>query len=115
MLFKIEALKDRDGELAKKRRDVADREGLETDPKYYKGINNTLINMPHLKNFTTYSGAAEEIQKRIPHNYFSEFGSITLGEKIAGGITIGCGVAIALILELQSNMVELIPNDWVNE
>jgi hypothetical protein len=53
---------------------AAQKEGLETDPKYYKGINNTLANFPHLKNFTSYEGAADEIQRRIHPNYFSDFG-----------------------------------------
>lgn len=101
ILIDIEPLEDRSERQAELAKAAANKGSLEDDDKYDKpSLNTTLAQFPQLKNFTSYGGAYEEINKRMPQNFFMGFASLTIGEKVAGGITLIAGLAIALVLEL---------------
>lgn len=80
---------------------------FEEDGVALSKINITLQKLPEIANFQTYQGAYDEISRRVPDNFFMGFQGLTKGEKIAGGITIISGLAIAYVLEMQQLGVEL--------
>jgi hypothetical protein len=56
-----------------------------------------------------------EIQIRIPKEYYETGYEMTIGDKWATGITIASGLAIAYVLEMHKEGIELIPKSLVEE
>jgi hypothetical protein len=57
--------------------------------------------VPQAAKYSSYQGAYEEIRKTVSEDFFHSFPSLTTGEKVAGGVTVASGIAIALIFEMK--------------
>ena len=72
------------------------------------GFDYFMSSYPELQNFTSIEGVMEEIQMRIPKEYYSEDYQMTIGDEVSTGIIIASGLGIAYVLEQHKEGKEII-------
>jgi hypothetical protein len=79
------------------------------------GFDFFLSSYPELQNFTSIAGVMNEIEIRIPDEYLESGYNMTIGDKWATGITISSGIAIAYVLEMHKEGIDLNPKNLAEE
>lgn len=62
---------------------------------------------PKLANYKTFDGAWKALQRNVPQGFYSGAAGITAGDKVAAMVTIGCGLALAYVFELNREGIQV--------
>jgi len=62
---------------------------------------------PKLADYTTFDGAWKALQRNVPQGFYSGASGITAGDKVAAMVTIGCGLALAYVFELNREGIQV--------
>ena len=69
---------------------------------------------PHLADYTTFDSAWKALQRNVPQGFYSGAPEITAGDKVAAMVTIGCGLALAYVFELNREGIQVNSMEEVN-
>jgi len=62
---------------------------------------------PRLADYTTFDSAWKALQRNVPQGFYSGAPGITAGDKVAAMVTIGCGLALAYVFELNREGIQV--------